>query len=141
VLLVTPKGEFFIEAIDISDDTKSMQYITDKIGEHVTRQTNSVVINGACKGAIEKLQERFNWLFGIVCSTHGMALMMDNIGQLDFAVAMLERVQLWDAVAFLKDVFEPMHTMLCGLTDSRTPMMGKFYKLMSNLGGTLDELF
>jgi len=47
---------------------------------------------------------------------------------------------MWQAIAFLKAVFEPIHSLL-RRTDSRVPMMGKFYKLMSDLGGVLDELF
>jgi hypothetical protein len=49
-------------------------------------------------------------------------------------------VKVWDEIAFLKDVFEPIHALL-RRTDSRAPMMGKFYKQMSDLGGILDDLF
>jgi hypothetical protein len=47
---------------------------------------------------------------------------------------------MWQAIDFLKAVFEPIHSLL-RRTDNRAPMMGKFYKLISDLGGQLDELF
>ena len=46
----------------------------------------------------------------------------------------------WDTVNFLRSVFTPIYTLM-RKTDSAAPMMGKFYKLMSELGGQLDELF
>lgn len=46
----------------------------------------------------------------------------------------------WDTLRFISAVFEPIYTLM-RKTDSAAPMMGKFYKLMSELGGQLDELF
>ena len=46
----------------------------------------------------------------------------------------------WDTLRFLRDVLKPIYTLM-RKTDSSAPMMGKFYKLMSELGGQLDELF
>jgi hAT family C-terminal dimerisation region len=46
----------------------------------------------------------------------------------------------WGLVEFVKAVFEPMYIML-RKTDTRAPVMGKFYKWMSELGGQLDEVF
>jgi len=41
---------------------------------------------------------------------------------------------------FMEALLEPVHVLM-RKTDSAAPMMGKYYKLMSELGGTLDDLF
>jgi len=46
----------------------------------------------------------------------------------------------WDSLRFIQAVFEPCYKLM-RLTDSAAPIMGKFYKLMSDLGGQLDDLF
>lgn len=46
----------------------------------------------------------------------------------------------WQSLRFIQAVFEPC-CKLMRMTDSAAPIMGKFYKLMSELGGQLDELF
>jgi len=93
VLEVTPKGEFFHQSIDTSGDKKTMEYIAEKVGKHVTQDTDFVVMDGACKGAIEKLMQQFAWLSGVVCSTHGLELFMKDIGKQPFAEVVLDRVK------------------------------------------------
>ena len=46
----------------------------------------------------------------------------------------------WEGLRFIAAVLEPCYKLM-RLTDSAAPIMGKFYKLMSELGGELDELF
>jgi hypothetical protein len=46
----------------------------------------------------------------------------------------------WESLRFIKAVFEPCYRLM-RLTDSAAPIMGKFYKLMMELGGELDDLF
>lgn len=46
----------------------------------------------------------------------------------------------WEGIRFVAAVFEPCYKLM-RLTDSSAPLMGKFYKLMSNLGGDLEDLF
>ena len=52
-LLVSPGGEQFLEAIDTSGDTKSMDYIAGQLGEHVDKDVDLVVMDGACAGAVK----------------------------------------------------------------------------------------
>jgi hypothetical protein len=99
VVLVTTNGEFFIEAVDTSGDKKSMEYIADMLSKHITKDIDFVVMDGACKGAIEKLMEQFEWLSGVVCSTHGLELFMKDIGKQDFAADVLAGVK--SAVKFI----------------------------------------
>jgi len=46
----------------------------------------------------------------------------------------------WSTRRFMEALLEPVHVLM-RKTDSASPMMGKYYKLMSELGGTLDDLF
>jgi hypothetical protein len=46
----------------------------------------------------------------------------------------------WDSLRFIAAVFEPCYKLM-RQTDSAAPIMGKFYHLMSELGGALEEVF
>ena len=46
----------------------------------------------------------------------------------------------WDSLRFIQAVLEPCYKLM-RQTDSSAPLMGKVYELMSELGGTLDDLF
>jgi hypothetical protein len=46
----------------------------------------------------------------------------------------------WDSLRFIAAVFEPCYKLM-RKTDSATPIMGKFYHLMSELGGALEDIF
>jgi hypothetical protein len=59
ILLVSPNGEEFIKAVDTSGNIKTMQYIAGLVGEHVTKEVEFVVMDGANAGAIEILTDKF----------------------------------------------------------------------------------
>lgn len=46
----------------------------------------------------------------------------------------------WESLEFIAAVLEPCFKLM-RQTDSSAPLMGKFYKLMSDLGGKLEDLF
>jgi hypothetical protein len=46
----------------------------------------------------------------------------------------------WTTMRFMVAVLQPIYTLM-RKTDSAAPMMGKLYKLMSELGGELDDVF
>ena len=46
----------------------------------------------------------------------------------------------WESLEFIAAVLEPCYSLM-RLTDSSAPLMGKFYKKMSELGGQLEDLF
>lgn len=46
----------------------------------------------------------------------------------------------WEDLTFIVAVLGPVFKLM-RLTDSSAPLMGKFYKLMSELGGELDDIF
>jgi hypothetical protein len=91
ILKVSPDGEFFVEAIDTSGETKSMQYIADQVARHINADVDCIVMDGACAGAVEILRERFPWLSGVVCTTHSLDLLMHDLGKMDFAAEPLAK--------------------------------------------------
>jgi hypothetical protein len=42
-------------------------------------------MDGARKGTIEILQVKFPWLSGVVCTTHSLDLLMEDLGSMAFA--------------------------------------------------------
>jgi Protein of unknown function (DUF 659) len=101
ILLVSPAGQIFQEAIDSSGDTKSMQYIADQVGRYITRDVDFVVMDGACSGAIELLTAKYPWLSGVVCTTHSIDLLMKDLGKMAFAADPLAAAR--DLVQFIKN--------------------------------------
>lgn len=93
VLLVSPGGEQFLEAIDTSGDTKSMVYIADLLGKSISKDVDLVVMDGACNGAIELLTEQYPWLSGVVCTTHSMDLLMKDYSGMAFAADTLSKAK------------------------------------------------
>ena len=89
VLLVSPAGEQFLEAIDTSGNTKNMQYIADTVGKHITNDVDFIVMDGACVDAIEILTEEYPWLSSVVCTTHSLDLLMKDLGGMAFAAETL----------------------------------------------------
>lgn len=93
VLLVSPAGELFMEAIDTSGNTKNMQYIAQQVSEYVDKHVDLVVMDGACSGAIDLLKEEFPWLSGVVCTTHSLDLLMEDLGTMAFAAEPLHKAK------------------------------------------------
>ena len=93
VLLVSPGGEQFLEAIDTSGDTKSMQYIADNVGKHVTQEVDLIVMDGACAGAIRLLTEEHPHASGVVCTTHSLDLLIENYSGMTFAAETLSKAE------------------------------------------------
>jgi hypothetical protein len=52
-----------------------------------------VVMDGACSGAINLLKEVFPWLSGVVCTTHSLDLLMEDLGTMAFAAEPLHRAK------------------------------------------------
>jgi Protein of unknown function (DUF 659) len=105
ILLVSPAGEMFQEAIDTSGNTKSMQYIADQVGKHINSNVDFVVMDGACSGAIELLTERHPWLSGVVCTTHSLDLLMEDLGKMAFAAGPVAAAK--DLVQFINNHQKP----------------------------------
>ena len=101
ILLVSPSGDEFVEAIDTSGSKKTMQYIANAMGKHVTADVDFVVVDGACKGAIEILMSKHPHLSGVVCTTHSLDLFMEDLGKVHFAADQLAAAR--DIVHFINN--------------------------------------
>jgi Protein of unknown function (DUF 659) len=93
VLLVSPAGDLFMEAIDTSGNTKDMKYIAEQVSKYIDQDVDLVVMDGACSGAIELLKEEFPWLSGVVCTTHSLDLLMEDLGTMAFAAEPLQQAK------------------------------------------------
>jgi hypothetical protein len=77
VLLVSPAGELFMEAIDTSGNTKSMQYMQSSEEEHRSRCGPGG--HGWCVlWRHQAAATRVLWLSGVVCTTHSLDLLMKD---------------------------------------------------------------
>jgi hypothetical protein len=101
ILLVAPSGDEFVEAIDTSGNKKTMQYIANAVGKHIDEDVDLVIMDGACKVAIDILMGQFDWLSGVVCTTHSLDLLMEDIGKMEFAADHLKDAR--DVVHFIKN--------------------------------------
>ena len=50
-------------------------------------------MDGACSGAIELLKQKFPWLSGVVCTTHSLDLLMEDLGTMAFAAEPLQQAK------------------------------------------------
>jgi hypothetical protein len=50
-------------------------------------------MDGACKGAIDLMATKFPWMSGVVCSTHALDLLMEDIGKMEWAENIVERAR------------------------------------------------
>lgn len=85
IISVMPGAEAFLKAIDTSGNKKSMPYLAEQLGKYVDSDTDFVIMDGACAGAVELLVAQFAQLSGTICATHGLDLLMRDLGQMDFA--------------------------------------------------------
>jgi hypothetical protein len=63
-----------MEAIDISGNTKHMQYIAEQV-RYIVQDVHLGVMDGACSGAINLLK----------CKTHSLDLFIEDLGTIAFA--------------------------------------------------------
>jgi len=61
-----------------------MDYITNIMAKHVDEHVDFVCMDGACAGAVKLLMTRCPWLSGVVCTTHSLDLLLEDIGKLEF---------------------------------------------------------
>jgi hypothetical protein len=64
-----------------------------QVGRHVNEAVDLVVMDGACKGAIDLMEEQFPWMSGVVCSTHALDLLMEDIGKMEWADGVVQRAR------------------------------------------------
>ena len=78
-----------------------MQYISNHLSTHIDKNVDLVVMDGACKGAIDILVDTHPWLSNEVCTTHSLSLLMEDIGKMPFAAGPLASAR--DLVHFINN--------------------------------------
>jgi hypothetical protein len=78
-----------------------MVYIADQASKFIDKSTDFVVMDGANAGAIRLLMDKHPWLSGVVCTTHSLNLLMEDIGKLECAVVPLQ--DLRKVISFVRN--------------------------------------
>jgi hypothetical protein len=90
VLLVSPKGEKFIKAVDTSGETKDAAHIAGKICEAIEEigpeHICQVITDSAasCKAAGRIIEERYPHITWTPCTPHCLDLLLEDFGKLDW---------------------------------------------------------
>jgi hypothetical protein len=91
LLVVSPKGEMFIKAVDTRGETKDVAYITgqliDCIREVGVDNVIQVVTDSAavCKIASRLVEQEFSWITWTPCTPHCLDLLLEDVGKLAWA--------------------------------------------------------
>jgi hypothetical protein len=95
VLLVSPKGEKFLKAINTEGEEKNAQYIADRICESIeeigAEDIIQVVTDSAstCKAAGRLIEQRFAHITWTPCTPHCLDLLLEDIGKLDWVSSVI----------------------------------------------------
>ena len=95
ILLVSPKGEKFVKAVDTSGETKDATHIAGKIceaieeigPEHVCQVTTDSA--AACKLAGRIIEERYPHITWTPCTPHCLDLLLEDVGKLDWVSSVI----------------------------------------------------
>ncbi len=91
LLVVSPKGEMFLKAVDTGGETKDATYIVgqliDCIREVGADSVSQVVTDSAtvCKAAGRLVEQEFFWITWTSCTPHCLDLFLEDVGKLPWA--------------------------------------------------------
>ncbi len=91
LLVVSPKGEMFLKAVDTRGETKDAAYIAgqliDCIREVGADNVIQVVIDSAivCKATGRLVEQEFSWITWTPCTPHCLDLLLEDVGKLPWA--------------------------------------------------------
>jgi len=91
LLVVSPKGEMFLKAVDTGGETKDAAYIVgqliDCIREVGADSVIQVVTNSAavCKVVGRLVEQEFFWITWTPCTPHCLDLLLEDVGKLPWA--------------------------------------------------------
>ncbi len=117
LLLVSPKGEMFLKAVDTRGETKDAAYIAgqliDCIREVGADSVIQVVTDSAavCKAAGKLVEQEFSWITWTPCTPHCLDLLLEDVGKLPWAAEVVVEAKVvvkfitnhhWSQVLFCK---------------------------------------
>ncbi len=91
LLVVSPKGEMFLKAVDTRGETKDAAYIVgqliDCIREVGADSVIQVVTDSAvvCKVVGRLVEQEFSWITSMPCTPHCLDLLLEDVGKLPWA--------------------------------------------------------
>ncbi len=90
LLMVTPKGEKFLENVNTSGDTKDADFIAQVVGKAIEDVGAEIVVQvcmdsaAVCKAVGCKLEARFPHITFTPCTPHCLDLLLEDMGKLDW---------------------------------------------------------
>ncbi len=91
LLVISPKGEMFLKAVDTGGETKDAAYIAgqliDCIREVGADNVIQVVTDSAVvyKAAGRLVEQEFSWIMWTPCTPHCLDLLLEDVGKLPWA--------------------------------------------------------
>jgi len=95
LLMVTPKGEKFLESVNTSGDTKDANFIAQVVGKAIEDVGVEIVVQMCmdsatfCKAAGRKLEARFPHITFTPCTPHCLDLLLEDMGKLDWVSSVI----------------------------------------------------
>jgi len=95
LLMVTPKGEKFLESVDTSGDTKDANFIAQVVGKAIKDVGVEIMVQvcmdsaAVCKVACHKLEARFPHITFTPCTPHCLDLLLEDMGKLDWVSSVI----------------------------------------------------
>jgi hypothetical protein len=99
LLMVTPKGEKFLESVDTSGDTKDADFIAQVVGKAIEDVGAEIVVqvcmdSGAVyKAAGRKLEVHFPHITFTPCTPHCLDLLLEDMGKLDWVSSVIAKAR------------------------------------------------
>lgn len=95
LLVVSPKGELFLKAVDTCGEVKDAAFIAARITEAIhevgAENVIQVVIDSAavCKAAGKIIEQSFPWITWTPCTPHCLGLLLEDVGKLPWAATVV----------------------------------------------------
>jgi len=95
LLMVTPKGEKFLESVNTSGDTKDANFIAQVVGKAIEDVGAKIVVQvcmdsaAICKAAGRKLEARFPHITFTPCTSHCLDLLLEDMAKLDWVSSVI----------------------------------------------------
>jgi hypothetical protein len=99
LLVVSPKGEMFLKAVDTGSETKDAAYIAgqliDCIREVGADNVIQVVTDSATvyKATGRLVEQEFSWITWTPCTPHCLDLLLEDVGKLPWAAEVVEEAK------------------------------------------------
>ena len=81
LLITTPKHVHVVGIEDTSGHSKTTEYISGLMSEHITRDVDMATMDGACASSLAALEKEHPWLSAVLCGTHSISLIITDVAK------------------------------------------------------------